>query len=943
MKGFLILILLSNSKIMPSLREILKNASPFEKIAVLVHLKEKPDYERIKNLPPKEYVEFLKNFSENSQREILNYLKQNFSDKIGEIKSYWIFNGFYLKAEKEVIENLAKRKEVEYIIEDFIIQIEAVTPAEEDGNIDLIEWNILRVRADSCWMTGYDGTGVIVGDMSTGVDINHPALQGKWLEPYWYDGINGQPFPYDDHGNGTHDLGIILGGDGLGPFPKDIGVAPGAKFVACKICNANGSCFSSAIHAGFQKIAEWKSQGINIVALNNPWLGGGLEYWDDCLNLRNLGIIPIFRVSSNGPDPGTVDSPADYPLVIGVTAVDSLERVPSFCGRGPAPDTFPWNDSIYWYRSDWNLTKPDISALGISITSSIPPDTYATWSSAGRAAPHITGAIAILCQRNPYLNVYEIYQLLTDYAYHPPQGEPYPNNDYGWGILNIYQSLLNTPLPNMPYLYIHSHTLQDAGGDSIWDPGEFAYITLTLKNTGINADSVQAVLRTTSPYVTIQDSVSFFGNIPQGDTVNNSSDPYVVVASSSAPSGTQVDFEVYITASGGYSTTDGFSVYIGVPGVDWADHDCGNILLTVTRYGAIGYMSSNQVEGNGCQYPVGSSSHLFYGGFAIGTVFPYVIDRYYESNQSDDDDWVTVTEPDGHVYMYEPYPPYDEYSVAIYDDSGGEEVKGITCTQKGYAWSNPNADDFVILEFVLKNNGSQDITGLYAGIFLDWDINPYDQNLGGTDAGRSLAYMYYSSTCVGSAILNPKRGSVQIANISMIYGPTYTWPYAGLPDSIEIKFLNGTYSFPSADTTSDWSTCISAGPFDIPVGDSVIVAFAIAGGNSLSSLEEHIDTAYNRYWSVYIQEKFPSKKKFIKIFPTLSKGEIYLNYAFPFNTKMEISVFNLAGIKVKRFLYSLERNKEIKKISLKGFPQGIYIIKVKTPYILLKEKIILVK
>ncbi|MEO0262611.1 MAG: protease inhibitor I9 family protein, partial [candidate division WOR-3 bacterium] len=190
-----VVINMGMDKIMPSLKEIMQNTGPDEKIAILVHMAEKPDFETIKNLPPKEYVEYIKNFAENSQRDIINYLKTNFSNKIEGLNPYWIFNGFYVKATKEVIEELAKREDVEYIIEDFVIQIEEIRDHEEP--IPLTPpWNIIRVKADSCWMIGYTGAGIIIGHMDTGVDANHPALAGKWLSPYWYDPINGQINPY---------------------------------------------------------------------------------------------------------------------------------------------------------------------------------------------------------------------------------------------------------------------------------------------------------------------------------------------------------------------------------------------------------------------------------------------------------------------------------------------------------------------------------------------------------------------------------------------------------------------------------------------------------------------------------------------------------------------------------------------------------------------------
>ena len=946
-----IVVNMGSSKIMPSLKEIMQNKGADEKIAILVHLSGRPDYEVIKGLSPKEYVEFLKTFCKSAQREILNYLNENFSDKISDLQPYWIFNGFYLKATKDVIEFLAERPEVEYIIEDFVIQLESVVPFEEGAEVDAIEWNVIRVRADSCWMAGYDGSGVIIGHMDTGVDVSHPALQGKWVSPYWYDAVNGQSNPYDDNGHGTHTMGTILGGDGFGPFTNDIGVAPGAKFVTVKIFDSGGYSYASWIHAGFQKIAEWKGQGVDIVAASNSWGSDAttsIEFWQDCINWRNLNIIPVFAIGNNGyAGPGSAGTPGNFPIVIGVGATNASDYIAGFSSRGPAPNQSPWNDTQYWPRSDWNLIKPNISAPGVSIRSSVPGGGYQSWDGTSMACPHLAGAIAILFQKNPNLDFETVYSLLLDYARRPSQGAPYPNNNYGWGILNVYQSLLNTPSPNMPNVYVQSHTLQDAGGNSVWDPGEIAYITITLKNSGIDANNVQAVLRTSSPYVTIQDSTSYFGNIPSGGTANNNSDPYVVLASSSAPSGTQVNFEIYITADGGYSNTSSFTETIGIPGVDWVNHDCGNILVTVTRYGAIGYMSSEGTQGYGVQYPKGSASHLFYGGFAIGTTLPYVIDRYYERSGYDDNDWVTMSVPDGRVRMYEPSSPYDEYSVAIYDDSGGEQVKGITVIQRGYAWSNPNADDFVILEFVLKNKGSQNVTGLYAGIFLDWDIggySGYDQNQGGTDVTRKMAYLYYGSTYMGSAILNPPRESNLIRNLSVIDHDVYVYPDTGLPDQTQIKFLDGTYSSSSTNRAYDWSTCISAGPFNIAVGDSVIVAYAIAGGTSLSSLGAHVDTAYNRYWnSVFVQEKPVLKERFVRIFPIFSKGEIYLNYALPVNTRAEVFIFNSAGAKVKSISSFLNRNENIKKINLKGLPKGIYIIKVKTPYTSSRSKIILVK
>jgi hypothetical protein len=150
--SILIMISMEENKIMPSLKEIMQNTPKNEKIPIIVHLKEKPDFEKIKNLNPKEYVEYLENFCEKSQKDIIKYLKKNFPEKISDLNPYFIFNGFYLKATNDVIEKISEREEVEYIIEDFIVQIEN---KEISYEIEGPEWNIIKVKADSCWMEGF--------------------------------------------------------------------------------------------------------------------------------------------------------------------------------------------------------------------------------------------------------------------------------------------------------------------------------------------------------------------------------------------------------------------------------------------------------------------------------------------------------------------------------------------------------------------------------------------------------------------------------------------------------------------------------------------------------------------------------------------------------------------------------------------------------------------
>lgn len=457
------------SKIEPSLFKKLKRIPYDQKVSVIVTMAENYPYESIKHLDEREKAQIFKSVAENSQRKLIEYLNQLPKEKVELTGTFWVFNGLHLKATKGVIKKIVQREDVKFIelnkirkIVDPVPEIKKILLQEGKG----IEWNIKRVKADSCWIEGYDGTGIIIGHIDTGVNPEHPALQGKWAG-YWLDAVNGQSGPYDDGVHGTHTMGIILGGDGPGPFEYDIGVAPGVKYVAAKAFTGSGTGQDIWIDQAMQWMVDLKADsGVDIKAVSNSWgYGDGTytHYWDAVLTWKSLGIVPVFaNGNSGGNGAGTVNAPASYPTTFGVGATDSLDNITPWSSKGPAPDQAPFNDPQYWYTSDWNLLKPDMSAPGDSILSSVsipypPYHIYYKMSGTSMAAPHVTGAIAIIAQKNPDLSPTDYYLLLTQTTYQPSQGNPYPNYDYGYGIINIYHALqdvktkeinIQLPIPN---------------------------------------------------------------------------------------------------------------------------------------------------------------------------------------------------------------------------------------------------------------------------------------------------------------------------------------------------------------------------------------------------------------------------------------------------------------------------------------------------------------
>jgi hypothetical protein len=125
-----------------------------------------------------------------------------------------------------------------------------------------------------------------------------------------------------------------------------------------------------------------------------------------------------------------------------------------------------------------------------------------------------------------------------------------------------------TSYPNItvyaPELSYVDHQVTGGNGNGILDPGETANLVVTLENIGgANAVNVTSTLTCTSPYITINDASGNYGTINIGGSANNSGDPYNVTADISTPSGTDVDFDIIVTA-GVYVDTIPFTVRVGL-------------------------------------------------------------------------------------------------------------------------------------------------------------------------------------------------------------------------------------------------------------------------------------------------------------------------------------------------------------------------------------------
>lgn len=550
------------NKLTPELAAQIEEASPDEFISCIVIMKEKYPYHEMRNNTVHEKIVTYQRIARESQSPLIDYLENRNGAEVHQ--KFWVMNSFHLKAIPQVIVDIATREDVGLIYHNGTVHAIPVEPSlNPEPTSRAIEWGVQKIMADSCWNAGYTGSGVILGMCDTGVDYEHPALEGKWTG-YWHDAINGQTTPYDDHYHGTHCMGTILGGDGFGSFTEDIGVAPGATYVAAKMLDESGSGTYAQCEEGLQFMADLKDS-VDIKAVSNSWGGSNAAdtfFYPVMRTYISIDLLPIVANGNNGSEPGC---PGSYSNVIGVGATDSNDDIASFSNPGPAPDQHPFNDESTWLRADWNLIKPQISAPGVNVRSAEPGGGYQELNGTSMATPHVAGAVGLICSKNPTLTPKTLYSILLDNVDEPSQGSPYPNNDYGWGRLNAWKSVQATPTTDQPFISILDKTMDDI------NPGETGNLVITLKNVGGKmAYNTIASLESDDNYLTIGNNFHDFGDLDTNETGTNSGNPFEYTAHDLTPEGYVASMTLIIHADGeddslDFDDTVNYSLQIGTP------------------------------------------------------------------------------------------------------------------------------------------------------------------------------------------------------------------------------------------------------------------------------------------------------------------------------------------------------------------------------------------
>ncbi|WP_116948540.1 carboxypeptidase regulatory-like domain-containing protein [Jiangella endophytica] len=337
-------------------------------------------------------------------------------DDLGaDYETYWVTNAVLVRdGTADLATRLAGRPAVAEIVETTEFALEKPPVAEPAGATsnaiaaaDGPEWGIREINADDVWATGITGEGITVANIDTGVDADHAALRdtyrgfdaatGAFDDDYNFLDVDGVcpdgAGPCDRFDHGSHTMGTVVGDDGDG---NQIGVAPGARWIAANGCD---SCSDVAMIASAQwMLAPTAADGSDPDparrphVINNSWgseAPTNAPFMEDIIAAWDAaGMFSVWSNGNAGPACETAGSPGSRTLTYSVGAYSENGAIAGFSSRGPGQD---------------GEIKPNIAAPGDDVRSAMGDGTYAVKDGTSMAAPHVTGAVALLWSAVPAL------------------------------------------------------------------------------------------------------------------------------------------------------------------------------------------------------------------------------------------------------------------------------------------------------------------------------------------------------------------------------------------------------------------------------------------------------------------------------------------------------------------------------------------------------------
>ena len=877
---------------------------------------------------------------------------QDFSadgEKLSDLSLIYVIKYNSDKNIEEAVNEIYNTGEVEYAQPKYIQQV-SFTP--NDPSLGS-QYYINKIQAPAGWDIQQGDTNVVIGIVDSGIDWDHPDLAGNvkmnYADPIngvdddadgfidnfrgWdlagadYNNVVGDNNPMIMGSNNNH--GSHVSGDASAVTNNGVGVA-GTGF-KCKImgikCSADNDTRGAGgvgyIITGYEGIKYAADHGCAVI--NCSWGGGGGgQFEQDVITYATINKNSLV-VCAAGNDASSLSFyPASYKYVLSVASTNSSDARSSFSNFG---------------------NNIDVCAPGSGIYSTIWNNSYTTFDGTSMASPIAAGVCAIVKSQFPSYNALQVGEKVRVTCDNIDAQNPSYIGKLGKGRINMFRALTI----NSPSVRLNNYTVTD-GNNNVPQPNDTISIAGTFKNYLDATTNVSAVISTTTTGVTLLNGNATLGAIPTLGTANNNSSPYKVKINATVPANTIANFKVTYT-DGSYSDFEYFTVVVNPT---YFDMNVNKIATTINSKGNFGYNDfSSNAQGVGFKYNNGASL-LFEGGLMCAVSNTKVSDVVRGVNANVQNLDFTNILP---FQITQPGIISNQDGNAKFNDNGAGATKiGIEISMSSFAFTSIPDEDYVIMKYKIKNTTASAISNFYAGLYADWDVgNQGDLNKADWDASNQLGYIWRTdnvpATYAGMSLLSSTNATYwAIDNDNTVAGNPWG-VYDNFTDAEKFQGLSsgiGRQQAGGTGTGRDVSNIIGSGPYSIPAGGEITIAFALIAGDNLNDLKTNAIAAKNKYNTVLsvvnYSSEIPSTYSLSQNYPNPFNPTTNIKFAIPTSGFTSLKIYDMSGKEVSNLLNAnINAGSYEVRFDATNIASGTYFYKLETDNFIETKKMLLIK